>query len=172
VAPRRDDLEFRAERLVGELEAHLVVALAGAAVRDRVRTDFERVLDLALREDRSRHAGAEQVAPLVERHRAHARPHVVGEPWALQRVDAARHRARTARLLLEAAQLLVTLADVAAVRMHFAVVVLLQPRNDDRGVEAAGVGEDDLLLLAHGDVVGEHELSGAMWRPRIRRAGA
>src|SRR5256885_14541246 len=32
-APRRDHLQLRRERRVGELEAHLIVALAGAAVR-------------------------------------------------------------------------------------------------------------------------------------------
>ena len=36
VLPRRDDLELRVERHVGQLEAHLVVALAGRAVGDGV----------------------------------------------------------------------------------------------------------------------------------------
>ena len=39
-APWRDDLQFRRKRLGGEFEAHLVVALAGAAVRYGVRAEF------------------------------------------------------------------------------------------------------------------------------------
>ena len=34
LAPRHDDLQLRSKCLVGVLEAHLVVALAGAAMRD------------------------------------------------------------------------------------------------------------------------------------------
>ena len=47
-APRRDDLQFRSKRLGGELETHLVVALAGAAVRHGVRAEFLGELHLAL----------------------------------------------------------------------------------------------------------------------------
>jgi hypothetical protein len=153
VAPRRDHFEIRSKRLVSEFETHLVVALAGATVRHGVGADGLGVFDLALGQDRARHAGAEQVAALVDRHRPQAWPHVVREPLAPQVFDLAGHRTALLRLLFESAQFLIALADVAAVAMHLAVVVLLQPGDDDGGVEAAGVGEDD-LLLAHGGRVG------------------
>jgi hypothetical protein len=47
-APRRDDPDVGHQRVGAELEAHLVVALAGGAVRDGVRTgafgNFHQVL--------------------------------------------------------------------------------------------------------------------------------
>ena len=44
LAPRHNDLQLRSQRLVGVLEAHLVVALAGAAVRDGGRAFLQRAL--------------------------------------------------------------------------------------------------------------------------------
>jgi hypothetical protein len=44
LAPRRDDRELGRERAERELEAHLVVALAGGAVRDRVAAGLARDL--------------------------------------------------------------------------------------------------------------------------------
>ena len=65
-APRRDHLHVGLERIVGELEAHLVVALAGRAVRDRVGADLLGDLDLLLGDQRPRDRGAEQILPLVD----------------------------------------------------------------------------------------------------------
>ena len=61
LAPRRDDLDAGLERVIGELEAHLVVALAGRAVTDGVGADLARDLDLLLGDQRPRDRGAEQV---------------------------------------------------------------------------------------------------------------
>ena len=53
-APRRDDGKLGRERFAGQLEAHLVVALAGAAVGERVGADFLGDLDLSLGKQRTR----------------------------------------------------------------------------------------------------------------------
>ena len=45
------------------------------------------------------------------------------------------------------------LADVGRERDDFGVVVVLQPLQDDGGVEAARVGEHDFLDIAHGELV-------------------
>src|SRR5580692_10590263 len=47
-APGRDHLHVGLERVIGELEAHLVVALAGRPMRDRVGADLLGDLDLLL----------------------------------------------------------------------------------------------------------------------------
>ena len=70
VAPGGDDLELRGECREGQLEAHLVVSLAGGAVGDRIGAMLERELDLAACDERSRDRGSEHVRPLVERVRA------------------------------------------------------------------------------------------------------
>src|SRR5205085_5956594 len=48
LAPRGDNLDVGLERIITELEADLVVALAGRAVTDGIRAHRPRDLDLAL----------------------------------------------------------------------------------------------------------------------------
>ena len=52
LAPRRDDLDRGLERVIGELEAHLVVPLAGGAVTDGGGARLACDLDLALGDER------------------------------------------------------------------------------------------------------------------------
>ena len=54
-------------------------------------------------------------------------------------------------LLFEAGELVAALADIAADGDDFAAVVFLEPRNDDRGIESAGVGEGNFLRFVHID---------------------
>ena len=51
----------------GRLEAHLVIALAGAAVRHVLRAELVRDLDAMLRNQRARESGHERALVLVER---------------------------------------------------------------------------------------------------------
>src|SRR3954468_10350813 len=66
-APWRDDLDVGLERIIGELEADLVVALSGRAVRHRVRADLLRDLDLLLRDQRARDRRAQEIDALIKR---------------------------------------------------------------------------------------------------------
>ena len=59
LTPRRDHLQLRRQRLVGMLEAHLVIALAGAAVCDRSSAFGQRDLHLMLCDDGPSNRGAE-----------------------------------------------------------------------------------------------------------------
>ena len=54
LAPWSDDLQFRSQRLGGQLKTDLVVAFPGAAVRERVGADFLRDFHLTLGEQRAR----------------------------------------------------------------------------------------------------------------------
>ncbi len=66
-AHRRDHLQLGRERRDRRLDAHLVVALAGAAVRDRVAAALARVLDRQLRDQRAPERREQRVAAAVER---------------------------------------------------------------------------------------------------------
>ena len=66
-AHRRHDLEAGVERVDGDVEADLVVALAGAAVGDRVRALLLGDLDQELREQRPGEGGGQRVGALVHR---------------------------------------------------------------------------------------------------------
>ena len=111
LAPRRDDRELRREGGVGELEAHLVVPLAGAAVRERVGADGARDLDLALGDERPRHGGAEEVLAAVDRAGAERGPDEIGDELLAQVLDVALVGAGGDRLCANAVEL-VALADV------------------------------------------------------------
>src|SRR5262249_18104949 len=65
--PGCDHGDVRLERVIGELKAHLIVALAGRTMRDRVSTDLLGDLDLLLGDQRAGDRGAEQILALVER---------------------------------------------------------------------------------------------------------
>ena len=65
-APRRDHRQMRRQRLVGQLETHLVVALAGAAVGQRVAAGGQRHFHLFLGQQRPRDGGAQQILVLVD----------------------------------------------------------------------------------------------------------
>ena len=165
LAPGRDDLDAGLQRVIGELEAHLVVALAGGAVTDGVGAGGARDLDLLLGDERPRDRGAEQVDALVERVGAKHREHVVAHEFLAQvlDVDVLRLDAEHQRLFARGLDL-AALAEVGREGHHLGAVGLLQPLQNDRGVEAARIGEHHLL-----DGPGAFRHSGATfgWRGAV-----
>ena len=67
VAHRRDHAKLGGERADGDVETHLVVALAGAAVRHRDRALLAGHVDEQLGDERARQRGGERIDALVER---------------------------------------------------------------------------------------------------------
>jgi hypothetical protein len=143
LAPRRDDGQFGRERREGHLEAHLIVALPGASVRERVGADTVRNLHLTLGDERPRHGGAQQVLPIVDRAGAEGGENEIAHELFAQIFHEAFLGAGRQGFLAHAAQLFSTLSDVCRDANDARVVVLTQPRNDDRGVEAARIGQND-----------------------------
>ena len=149
--PGRDHGDVGLERIIGELEAHLVVALSSRSVRDRIGADLLRDLDLLLGDQRPRDRGPKQILALVDRIGAEHREDVVAHELLAQildedvlRLDAQQQRLRPRRLELLA------LAEVGGEGDDLAAVGGLQPLQDDGRVEPAGIGEDDLLDVAFG----------------------
>ena len=133
LAPGGDDGQLGREVLERELKAHLVVALARAAVADGVRALGDGYLRQALGYDRPCQRGAEHVV-LVLRARLHGRDDEVVHELVRQVLDVELGGAGLYRLFLQALQL-VRLAHVAGDGDDLAVVVvLLQPGDDDGGV--------------------------------------
>src|SRR6476659_4011461 len=140
--PRRDDGHLRCERAIGQLESHLVVALAGTAMRERVATGLLRHFDLDFRDEWPRERGPEEIPPLVHGSRAKRREDVVPNELVADVDYAALDRAARERLLLDGAEVF-DLAHVDHDRDHLAAVVLPKPRDDDGGVETPRVRESD-----------------------------
>ncbi len=153
-APGRDHGHVRLERIVGELEAHLIVALAGRAMRHRIRADLLGDLDLLLGDQRARDRGAEQILAFVERVRPEHRVDVLAHEFLAQILDedVLRLDAEEQRLVARGLELL-ALAEVGREGDDLAAIGGLQPLENDRGVEPARIGEHDFL-----DVFG-HALS-------------
>ena len=149
-APRRDHADVGIERVVGKLEADLVVALAGGAVGHRVGAGQFSDLDLALGDQGPGDRGAEQVYALVERVGAEHRIHVIADEDLAQVLDEDLGRAQLLGLGPRRLDLL-ALADVGGKGDDRAAVALGEPLQNDRGIEATRVGEHDFLhRVRHG----------------------
>ena len=115
---------------------------------DRVGADLLGDLDLPLGDQRAGDAGAEQVLPLVQRIGAEHREDEVADERLAQIVDEdfldAEHLGLAARRLE-----LLALAEIGGEGDDLAAVGGLQPAQDHAGVEAAGIGEHDLLHILH-----------------------
>ncbi len=104
--PRGDDAQVRGERHVGELEAALVVTLAGGAVRHGVGLFLLRDLDLGLGDERTGDRSAEVVLALVDRVGADHRVDEVAREFLDQVERVVLRRAGLLRLLVETLELL------------------------------------------------------------------
>ena len=151
--PGRDDADVGLQRVVAELEADLVVALAGGTVTDGVGADHAGDLDLAFGDQRPRDRGAEQILALVQGVGPEHREDVVPHELLAQVVDedVLFLDAQLQRLLARRRQLL-ALPQVGGEGHDLRAVFRLEPFQDDRGVEAAGIGKDDLLGRGLGHV--------------------
>ena len=137
-------MEIGRDGFVGELEADLVVAFSGAAVREAVGAELEGEFDLALGDHWAGHGGAEKIRVFVDGAGAKRGPDVVADEFFAQVFDVGGGRAGGEGFFAGGFEIFL-LADVADHGDDFAAVVFFQPGNDDGGVETAGVGEDDFF---------------------------
>ena len=156
LAPGSDDLDRRVEVVVGDLEANLVVALAGGAVGNGVGAFLGGDFHLRLGDQRPGDGGAEEVATFVNSIGAeHGEDEVAGE-FFFKVDDVTAAGAGFLGLCGNAVEFF-TLAEVGGVGDHFAVVLFGQPFEDNGGVQAPGIGEDDFFdggFLGHDCLLG------------------
>jgi hypothetical protein len=142
-SPGSDNGEVRRQRLVGQFEADLIVALAGATVGDRVGAFEEGDLNLVLGDDRARHRRAQQVFPLVDCPGTQGRKDVLAQELLAGVDDIGLGSAAGEGLGFDLGEV-VGLADVDRGGDDLAVAILFpQPGDDAGGIETSGVGEDD-----------------------------
>ena len=153
-AHRRDDLHLGVERDHGRLDPNLVVALAGAAVGNRVAARTTRVLDRQLRDQRPPERREQRIAAAVQRVRLDRRHHVVAREL-LARVDhVAVERAQVERLALHDLVVLAGLAQVDGERDDLGLVLVLDPLEHHARVEPARVEQEHPPDLAGLGLVG------------------
>ena len=145
VTPRGDDFEIGGEGGGGELEANLVVAFAGGAVGDGVGAFCLGDFDHALGDEGAGDGGAQEVLAFVNGPGLHhGEDEVLGE-FFLEVIDVDFERAGLFGFGVQAFQFVV-LADVCTEGDDFGIIGFFDPGEQDGGVEATGISEDDFLF--------------------------
>lgn len=150
VTDRREALEVRSERRDAHLEAHLVVALARAAVGDRLGIELARSTDEVLDDRRARERRDERVPVEVERvgpQRRHAV--LLGELVAGVR-DVGLDGPAVEGTLADDLEVFTALTDVDGHSDDLGPGSLGDPSDSNGGVQAARIGEHD--AFSHGFV--------------------
>ena len=118
---------------------------------DGIGAGFAGDFDQPLGNQRARDRGAEQIVALIAGVGAHHREHEIAHEFFAQIVDIDVFGLDPHQLRLGARGFeLFALTEVGGERHHFAIVGDLQPFENDRGVEPAGIGKDDPLDIGHG----------------------
>ncbi len=142
--PGRHDLDVGVEGIGRQFEADLIVALSGGAVGDGIGPGLGGDLDQALGDERPGDGRAEKIDALIERIGAKHREDEIADEFLAQVFNEdfldAEHLGLLAGRLQFAA-----LAKIGREGHDFGLVFGLEPFEDDGGVEAAGIGEDDFL---------------------------
>ena len=90
---------------------------------------------------------AEQIRAFILRTSANSRPNVIFEEFLAEVEHVALGSARCKSLLFKSGFAReVSLAEVCSESNHFAVVVILEPRNNNGSIKSTAVSEDDLFL--------------------------
>ena len=153
--PRRDDLDVGLERIIAQLKTHLVVALAGGAMADRIGADLLGDLDLLLGDQGPRDRGAEQIDALIHRIGAEHREDIVADEFLAHILDEDVFRLDAQGLRLLARRLdLFALAQIGGEGDHLRAIFGLQPFQDDRRIQTARIGQNDFLHILR-----SHDLS-------------
>ena len=111
LAPGRDRLELGVQRHHRHFKAHLIVAFAGAAVRDGVRAFHLGDLHQMLGDQRARKRRAEQILALVNRPGLHRRVDEIGQKFLAQIADVELARSRFERLFFQPGRVLLPAPD-------------------------------------------------------------
>ena len=153
VAPRGDDLDVRVQAVIAQLEPDLVIALAGGAVTDSVGADHVGNLDLALGDQRAGDGCAEQVDAFIDGVGAEHGEDEVADEFLAHVFDEDVLRLHPGGQRLGAGGLkLFALSEVCGEGDDFGAEFRLQPFQDDRRVQSAGIGEYDFFRSGNGHV--------------------
>ena len=119
-------------------------------MRHGVGAGLPRDLDLPLGDQGPRDRGAEQIDAFIERVGPEHREHEVAHELLAQVLDVDLLDAEQLGLLAGGRKLL-ALAEIGGEGHHLAAIGLLQPFEDNRGIEPAGISEHHLLDIGrHG----------------------
>ena len=143
VADRRQHLQIRCQRGESDLEPDLVVALAGAAVRDDAAAVLASGLDQVLGDQRPADRRHQRVAVHVQRVVEDGGQAVTLGELVAGVDDDGLDGAAVQRPLAHHLHVLAALAEVDRHRHDLAAGLLAYPADRHRGVQTAGIRQDD-----------------------------
>ncbi len=153
LAPWRNHFYARLKRIGTQLETHLVVALAGGTVGDGIGTGFVGNFNQALGDQRTGDGSTQQVLAFINGVGAEHRENKVAHKFFTQVVDV--DFLDTQRFGLGTGRLdLLALTQVSGEGNDFALVLVLQPLEDYRGIQATGIGQNHLFDIGHASTPG------------------
>src|SRR3989442_7068974 len=143
---------MRRQSLVCQFKPYLIVTLASGTVRHGIGTHSTRYIDLGLGNERPRQGRAEQIGALVHGVGAQGREHEVAHEGLAHIFHAHLRGTGVLRFLRNGLQIFL-LPNIGHKGHHRTVVGFLQPAHDHGRVEAAGIGQDNLVwchVYCHG----------------------
>ena len=143
--PGGDDLHVGVEGLDGQLEADLVIALAGAAMANGGAVLLVGDLHQALGDQGTGEGGTQQVLALVDGAGLHGGPDELLDELLAQVGDVELLSAALGSLLVQGLELF-ALTHVTGHADHVAVIVFLQPRDDNGRIQTTGVRQQNTHL--------------------------
>ncbi len=149
VTDGRDDLQVGSEGTETDLETNLVVALAGAAVRDDGPAVLTSGLHDVLDDQRAADGGHQRVAVHVQSVGLHGRQAVLGCELVLGIDDDGFDSAAVEGALTDDLHVLAALAEIDGDGDDLLAGLLADPTDGNGGVQPARVGEYD--AIGHGD---------------------
>ena len=152
-AHRRDHLQLGGERRDRRLDANLVVALAGATVRDRVTAAPARVVDRELGDQRPAERGEQRVVA-VQRVGLDRRQDVLARELLARVDDMALERPQAPGLVFDHRVVLAGLAEVDRQADDLGRVLVLDPLQHHARVQTAGVEQEHAVHLGGVGLVG------------------
>ena len=141
ISPGGDDFDIRSQGLDAEFKTDLVVPLAGSAVADGSSAFLPGDFHQLLGDQRPCHGSAEQILVFINGVCLHAGHHVFVAEFIYNVQYVELGCAAEFGALFQTVQFFF-LAAVDADTDYFIVKIFFQPRNDCRGVQSAGIGED------------------------------
>ena len=146
--PRSDHLNARGQGVGTQLETHLVVALAGGAVGNGISTGFFGNFHQTLGNQRTGNGGAQQILTFINGIGAEHGEYVIAHEFFAQVFNVDFLHAHG--FCLGAGRLhFFALTDIGGKGHHLTVIGILQPFDDNRGIQAAGIGQYHLVDLGH-----------------------
>ena len=147
--PRGNDLDVRLEGVIAQLKAHLIVTLSRRTMGDGIGPGFLCDLDLALGNQWTRNRGTEQVGAFIKRIGAEHREDIIAHEFLAQVFHIHFPNAEHLCLLTSRPDIL-SLPQIGGEGHDLTLIRVLQPAQNDRGIEAAGIGQHNFFdALGH-----------------------